>query len=56
MEEIKSHPTKKWEISLIKLEEGTEVHYKVTRRLPVMAVAETKMFSTLEAAKEQFEE
>lgn len=55
MGEIQTHPTKRWEISLIKLDDDIAVHYKVTRRLPMMAVAETRIFSTLEEAKNQFE-
>lgn len=49
------HKLKKWEVSLIELSNGTR-KYKVTRRIPEMNVAETKIFSTIDEAKTQFEE
>lgn len=52
----KKHPTKKWEVSIIKLADEQGIQYKVTRRLAEMAVAETKFFSSKEEAKKQFEE
>ena len=54
MKEIIKHLTKKWEISImeIKDEEGTK--FKVTRRLPEMAVAETKIFRNKKMAKKLF--
>ncbi len=56
MHETIKHPTKKWEVSIIKLEENGNVQYKVTRRLPEMSVAETKVFSSKEEAKKHFDE
>ncbi len=50
----KKHPTKKWEISIIELEYPDGKKYKVTRRLPDLSVAETKIFSSKKEAKEQF--
>lgn len=56
MAEIKKHPTKKWEISIIEYEDYTGKRYKVTRRLPDMSVAETKIFKSKEEAKKQFDD
>jgi len=53
---ITKHPTKKWEISIIKLEDNIGKKYKVTRRLPNLSVAETKIFRSKEEAKKQFDE
>ncbi len=56
MTEIKKHLAKKWEISIIELENNVSKKYKVTRRLPELSVAETKIFSSKEEAKKQFDE
>ena len=53
---IQKHPFQKWEVSIIEIHEENEIKYKVTRRLADLAVAETKVFSTKEEAKQQFEE
>lgn len=37
---------RKWAVSLIELKNGIGTRFKVTRRLPEMSVAETKMFRT----------
>ena len=55
MKETKDHPVKKWEVSIIKIENDESI-YKVTRRLAEMEVAETKIFNNKEEAKKQFEE
>jgi len=47
---------KKWEVSMIELENHVGKKYNVTRRLPEMSVAETKIFRTKKQAKNQFEE
>lgn len=46
----------KWEVSIIELEDEGKILFKVTRRLPEMAVAETKLFTSKEFARKQFEE
>jgi len=56
MKEVKIHPTKKWEISIIEYRINEDKMYKVTRRMPTMLVAETKIFKSKEEAKKQFEE
>ena len=56
MEKTKKHQTKKWEISIIELENKEGKKYKVTRRLPEMSVAETKIFDSKEKAIMQFNE
>jgi hypothetical protein len=47
---------KKCEISIIEFENHNGKKYKVTKRLPDMSVAETKIFETKEEAKKQFDE
>jgi len=56
MRETKTHLTKKWEISIIELEDIAGIKYKVTRRLPEMSVAETKIFNSKKEAITQFNE
>jgi hypothetical protein len=45
----------KWEISIITLRNGKK-RYKVTRRIPDLHVAETRVFTSRKKAKEQLEE
>ncbi len=52
----KVHPTKKWEISLVEFETVDGKKYKVTRRIPELSVAETKIFTSKQQAKKQFAE
>ena len=54
--ETKKHFTKKWEVSIIEFENTIGKKYKVTRRIPEMSVAETKVFRSKQDAKNQFEE
>lgn len=54
--EIKKHPTKKWEISFLIIENSIGKKYKVTRRMPYLSVAETKTFESKEKALQQFNE
>lgn len=56
MKGAQKHPSKKWEISIIEFGNNEGKKYKVTRRLPDMSVAETKLFESKEEAKKQFEE
>ena len=56
MKETKKHQTKKWEISIMEIENNEGKKYKVTRRLPEMSVAETKIFNSKEKARRQFNE
>lgn len=56
MKEAKKHLTKKWEVSIMEIDDETGIKYKVTRRLAEMSVAETKIFHSKEEAKQQFEE
>ncbi|MDO8642376.1 MAG: hypothetical protein Q7R76_02170 [Candidatus Woesearchaeota archaeon] len=44
-----------WEISIKELKNGGAL-FKVTRRLPALHVAETKMFRNKDEAKKQLEE
>ena len=50
------HLTKKWEVSLIELENGLGKKFKVTKRLPELSIAETKIFRTKAKANKQVEE
>ena len=52
----KKHPVKKWEVSIIELQDYTYKRFKVTRSLPDMAVAETKVFTNKKKAKKLFDE
>jgi hypothetical protein len=45
-----------WEVTIMEFEDAEGKKYKVTRRMPEMLVAETKIFKTKEAARKQFEE
>lgn len=54
MKKIEKHQTKKWEISIMEIVDEEGKKYKVTRRLPVMSVAETKIFDSKEKAIKQF--
>lgn len=56
MEKTEKHPTKSWEISIIEFENHIGKKYKVTRRLPNLEVAETKVFRSKEEAKKQFDD
>lgn len=47
---------KKWEVSIIMIENDRGKKYKVTRRLPDLSVAETKIFRSKEKAKQQFDD
>tara|TARA_Y100000034_G_C6908317_1_gene422232 strand:+ start:1474 stop:1632 length:159 start_codon:yes stop_codon:yes gene_type:complete len=48
---------KNWEVTIIEFQtESGDKKYKVTRRMPSLIVAETKVFSSKEQAKNQFEE
>lgn len=53
---IIEHPHKKWEVSIIELEEDGKTVFKVTRHLAELAVAETKVFHSKQEAKKQFED
>jgi hypothetical protein len=53
---IKKHPIRKWEISIIEFQNHEAKKFKVTRRLPEMAVAETKVFTAKKKAKRLFDE
>ena len=47
---------KKWEVSVIELQNCIGRKFKVTRRFPEMSVAETKVFRTKKKASKQFED
>lgn len=56
MEETQKHPVKKWEVSIMEIQDEEGVKFKVTRRLTEMSVAETKVFNSKEEAKRQFDQ
>ena len=56
MGKIKKHIRKKWEVSIIKFQNHLGEKFKVTRRLPELLVAETKIFKSKNKARKQFEE
>ena len=45
---------KKWEVTILKLEKGEKVLYKVTKRVFTLNTAETRIFSSKEEAYKQF--
>ncbi len=47
---------RKWEISILEFENGEGKKYKVTKRVPDVSVAETKVFNSKDEAKKQFDE
>jgi len=47
---------KKWEVSIRKFQNKNGAKFKVTRRLPEMSVAETKLFSSKKKAKRLFDD
>lgn len=55
MAKTKKHPIKKWEVSIMELQDSIGKKFKVTRRLAEMLVAETKMFKSKKKAKKQFD-
>jgi len=56
MSKTKKHYVKKWEISFIELQSPLGKKFKVTRRLPNLLVAETKVFRSKKKAKKQFDD
>ena len=56
MIQARKHYAKKWEISILEFKNKIQKKFKVTRRLPELSVAETKMFEKKEEAIKQFEE
>lgn len=53
---IKKNPVKKWEVSIAEIQNSVGKKYKVTRRLPELLIAETKIFRNKKKARELFEE
>ena len=51
----KTHYNRKWEITIIQLENSIGSKFKVTRKLSELSVSETKIFRSKRKAKEQFE-
>ncbi len=56
MAKTEVHFVKKWELSFAELENTIGKIFKVTRRMPDMGVAETKMFRSRDEAIRQFNE
>jgi len=56
MKKSEKHLNKKWEISIIELQNSKGKKYKVIRRLPDFSVAETRIFSSKKEAKQLFDE
>jgi len=53
---IRKHKFRKGEVSFIELKEDNAENFKVTRRLPELNVAETKIFQNRKKARMQFRE
>ena len=56
MSKTKKHYVKKWEVSIIELENEKGKKFKVTRQLPELSISETKVFKSKVRAKQQFDE
>jgi hypothetical protein len=56
MAKTEEHYTKRWEVSIIELENHVGKKYKVTKRIHYLSVSETKVFRSKEQAKKQFDE
>jgi hypothetical protein len=56
MRKSQKHLNKKWEISIIELQNSKGKKFKVTRHLPELGVSETKIFSSKKEAKQLFDE
>jgi len=48
--------TIQWEVSIIELQSGARIKFKVTRRIPALSVSETKVFDSQAEAKKQLED
>ena len=46
----------KWEVSIIELKLNGKTKYKITKRIPEMSVADTRVFDSKEDAIRQLEE
>lgn len=55
MAKTEKHMTKKWEVSIMELEGNKGKTFKVTRRIPEISVAETRVFRLKKRAKKQYD-
>lgn len=55
MQEKEKH-RKKWEVSILELEEYREKRFKVIKKIPAELMFESKTFETREEARKQFED
>ena len=53
---LDEHRIKRWEVSMIEFENTIGKIYKVTKRLPELAVSESRFFRNKEEAKALFNE
>ena len=53
---MKKYLIKKWEVSITEFQNHIGKKFKVTRRLPELSVAETKVFRNKKKAKDLFDE
>lgn len=53
---VKTKKYKKWEISIIEFRNHIGKKFKVTRRIPELSIAETKIFKSKKKAIKKFEE
>ncbi|HLC80764.1 MAG TPA: hypothetical protein VJG31_03245 [Candidatus Nanoarchaeia archaeon] len=56
MTETRLNFHKTWEVSIMRLENSAGIKFKVTRKMPTLYIAETRMFTSKEEAKRQFDE
>lgn len=53
---VKTKKYKRWEISIIEFKNHTGKKFKVTRKIPELSIAETKIFRSKKKAIKKFEE
>lgn len=53
MDPLLSDPV--WEVTIMEFNDGEKTLFKVTKRYPRMSIAETKIFTSKNKAKHQFE-
>ena len=56
MSKTEKHFVKRWEVSIMELKNHKSKKFKVTRRIPDLAISETKVLRTKKKAKQQFDE
>lgn len=51
----RKHAIKKWEVSIVELQDGKDSLFKISQRIPDLSVAETRVFKDKKSAKRLFD-